>query len=184
MKRIYKFISPLIIFAGIDRSDIAASYRYIDGIVASHRIPEKNIILFKESPVTPSPYHTIPLGRIMTVVDPQKTVPHFHTYSRFHYQVLFKRFQDVIGYSDYCLLEEQIAKIIEAYIGIDEPRLFIFEDEGWLNDESVMSYFTAGEKERVERYTIRNLDVYPEMNILPSEVKKIYFWDKRNHPFL
>lgn len=182
--RVYSFLSPLIIFAGIDRSDLASSYRYIDKIMASHRIPEKNVMLFKQSPVTPSPYEAVPLDRVMKSVDPQKTVPRFHTYSKFHYQVIFSRFRDVIGYSDYCLLEERIAEIISAYIGAGEPRMFIFEDESWLNEESVTSYFTAGEKERVVRYTIRNLDVYPEMSVLPPDVKKIFFWDVRNHPFL
>lgn len=186
--KFYQFIFPSIflkniVFTTIDNSDLFNSFNYVNKISIIHEIPDKNVFLFKESSLK-LPFKTISLEHIVkNKIQNKNIIPIYHVYSKFHYQIIFNRFKDFLNYNEYCLLEESIANIITAYLNSDQKFLFIFENENWLNDESILSYLTNEEKNKIDRYIIRNLDVYPQLQIIP-QCKKIYFWKTSNHPFI
>ena len=87
-------------------------------------------------------------------------------------------------YNQYCLLEEKLSNIIRSYLESRKNYLFVFENENWLQDESIISYYTQEERKHIDRYTIVNLDILPKINTIPPVPHKIFFWNKFNHPHI
>lgn len=110
-----------------------------------------------------------------------------HVFSRFHYQHLYKRFSSVLpSYPEFCTLEENIAGILRSYLRDtrDISHMFVFEDEDWLWTDSIFSYFSQEERNQMERVLIQDLDVEPNVSVLPSVETYSFLLDKHRHPFL
>lgn len=65
---------------------------------------------------------------------------------------------------------------------IPDPYLYIFQNEEWLWDESVLSFFTTEEKQAVDTTLLVDLDAEPELH--PRVHHRLFFLDNKGRPIL
>lgn len=74
----------------------------------------------------------------------QKTIPAFHELTPFHYQrYLDSRYSSFFSYSDFCLLEEQMADLTTAYLHDDSRHWIVQIDPVFLGPDGVKSYLDS-----------------------------------------
>jgi len=117
-------------------------------------------------------------------------VPLFHIQTRFHYEYIFaSRYSNKITYSQYSLLEEALSDIMIQCINDTRPQffyIFVFGDPIWMNDDSVVSYFTRNELQQMKRYQLIDLENKENVVLRSSRdnIVSFFIFDERLHPFL
>lgn len=167
-----------------------------------HISPEHSLLLqeTRELPsfLDPSSITSLPLVDLLKPSD--SVVPAFHPYSRFHHDYLYRRYAMILPYSTYCTLEENVAKNILRVMDSSKPDksdksdkpsdssdssdsyLYIFQNEEWLWDESILSFFTTDEKQAVDTTLLVDLDAEPDLH--PRVNHRLFFLDNKGRPIL
>jgi len=113
----------------------------------------------------------------------KRLIPPFRVYSRYHHDILYdRRYGQKISYAQYCLLEEALALDLldvttTSHNAADRKYVVIvFDDPWWMDDESVISYWTKKERSHVDRRFVLNLDTwrqqgFPSLPIIRQETK-------------
>lgn len=92
-------------------------------------------------------------------------VPAYHPYSRYHYEHLYMpRYGTVMSYADYCRLEQALSMML---LGIEEDAVVVFNDPWWMDDESLVSYWTMGERHHIDRRLRIDLDRTEKLSVFP-----------------
>jgi len=115
-----------------------------------------------------------------------ETIPLFHRFSTYHFQYIYSaRFGRSMTYSEYCLFEESLADVVVACAHDPRPDTlytFLFSDPAWLDSESILSYTTCEEHDKIQRVVVQDLDGEPLSNLEPSIDRRISTWRIENHP--
>lgn len=115
-----------------------------------------------------------------------ETIPLFHQFSTYHFQYIYStRFGRSMTYSEYCLFEESVADVVVACAHDRRPDIvytFLFSDPVWLDSESILSYTTSEEHDKIQRVVVQDLDGEALFNIEPSIERRIFTWRIQNHP--
>jgi hypothetical protein len=123
--------------------------------------------------------------------DKKQVIPYYHTISRFHYQYIYPRYSHRMSYSNYLLLEEHLANILLQFI--EDSRnytyLFVCDDPTWFYEESIFSYLTQSQRQKIVCYLLNDLD-NTKTTTSPSLIHpafpdvQLFLWTHFNHPFL
>ena len=173
---------PKLIMINYLSSKSLESDRIIEGVREQYHITPQRLFTISETKKNPNTIRLQDL--VVDLQENKKIIPKYHVYSRFHYQLLYPRFQQFLSYPDYCLLEERLSDVLRSYLIDSKPSLFVMEDPYWFYDDSLISYFTLEEKKSVERNLIVDLDVAPSLQILPNAEKQFFLWTTNSHPYL
>ena len=63
-----------------------------------------------------------------------------------------------------------------------DSYLYIFQNEEWLWDESILSFFTTDEKQAVDTTLLVDLDAEPDLH--PRVNHRLFFLDNKGRPIL
>lgn len=171
-----------IVMINMVPSNLQTSYQEIERVRSDHHVPDNNVFLLYEMPLDNIPIaHKIYISNLLPYKK-DRVIPNYHRYSKFHNQYIYNRYAKMIPYNEYCLMEERVADIIKSYMETKDNYLFIFQNENWLADESVVSYYTQEDRASIDRYFIVDLDSDP--TIVQESSSTIYIWNKYNHPHL
>jgi hypothetical protein len=158
------------------------SINEIQTLMKENHIAHNHVIHFKEMNDITLVDTNIKMNDLLMIKN-KNVVPKYHTYTKFHYQYLYGPYHKMINYYDYCNLEEKVSAIISSYSQDKEKYLFLFDNENWLEDESIISYLTKEECNKIDRYRIVDLDMNPIIKI-SKKIKYLYIWNKWNHPYM
>jgi hypothetical protein len=113
-------------------------------------------------------------------------IPPFHVYSRFHHDYIYQRYSEIVPYSVYCTVEEDIAKLILHLMNEPDPDpfLFIVQKQEWFFEESFQSFLTSEEKKKIDTTLMIDLDARPVLQVLPRANHKLVFWDHKGRPVI
>lgn len=174
---------PKLIMINYLSSKSLESNRIIESVREKYHITPQRFFTISEN--KKKNQNTIRLQDLLVEIqENKKIIPPYHVYSRFHYQLLYPRFQQFLSYSDYCLMEERLSDVLRAYLLDAKSSLFVLEDPYWFYDDSLISYFTLEEKKGVERNLIVDLDIKPSLEIQPNAEKRYFVWTINSHPYL
>ena len=176
------FLWPLVHHSKVILTNVISnkeSLNSIQQLQQMYKIEDKNILFLQETREKPfSSYLSI---TFMDILNNNQIVPSFHTFSKFHHQVIYARYQNLIPYNVYCLIEENLARILLLSLQQPENHMIIFENLEWFYDESILSYLTSEERENVYTCMIVDLDVEPKIQIIPNTIEKRFFWSNSEH---
>jgi hypothetical protein len=89
-------------------------------------------------------------------------IPPFHVYSRYHYEHIYRqRYGNLLSYADYCRLEQALSMMLLTISSSSDgggEKAVVFNDPWWMDDESVVSYWTKGERNSIDRLLRIDLD--------------------------
>ena len=208
---LWGFLSnPKIFMVNIMPQKELSSAVVIRSMQQKYHIPPEHSLLLQEtrelpSFLDPSSITALPLVDLLKPSD--SVVPAFHPYSRFHHDYLYRRYAMILPYPTYCTLEENVAKnilrIMDSSDKSDKPNkpdssdksdkpnkpsdisnsyLYIFQNEEWLWDESILSFFTTDEKQAVDTTLLVDLDAEPDLH--PRVNHRLFFLDNKGRPIL
>jgi hypothetical protein len=158
---------------------IKESINSIQQLQNKYKIEDKNILFIQET--REKPFSSFLSIAFADLLNNKQIVPSFHTFSKFHHQVIYARYQNMIPYNVYCLIEENLARILLLSLQQEENHMIIFENLEWFYDESILSYLTGKERENVYTCMLVNLDIEPKIQVLPNTMEKRFFWSNNEH---
>lgn len=191
------FLNPKIYMVNIMPQKELSSAVVIHSMQQKYHIPPEHSLLLQETRELPSfldPSWITPLPLVDLLKPSDSIVPAFHPYSRFHHDYLYRRYAMILPYSTYCTLEENVANyilhVMDKQDKLDKPKisktpdpyLYIFQNEEWLWDESLLSFFTTEEKQAVDTTLLVDLDAEPELH--PRVHHRLFFLDNKGRPIL
>jgi len=97
----------------------------------------------------------------LTTSSSSRMMPSYHSFSRYHYEILYKsRYGHVMSYVEYCQLEEKLAMMV-----LERHSILCFDDPWWMDDQSIISYFTKEERSNIKR--VLEVDLSQSQTLLP-----------------